>query len=50
MHPLDTLASVDLARRDHDRRSSLREATQRHAIQDAITTRLRTRRHPPRNP
>jgi hypothetical protein len=50
MHPLDTLATLDLARHDHDRRQTLREAAQRHAIRDAVATRLRGRRHPPRNP
>lgn len=52
MHPLDTLARLDLARHDHDRDRSLTEATRRHALQDAIPMSLRVRgsRRQPRSP
>jgi hypothetical protein len=51
MHPLDTLARLDLARHDHDRDRSLQEATRRHALQDALSgLRVRGGRRQPRSP
>lgn len=49
MHPLDSLAQLDLARRDHDRSQTLHEATQRRALHDWIATRLRGPARPPRH-
>lgn len=52
MHPLDTLARLDLARHDHDRDRSLLEATRRHALRPSLQLGIRVRgpRRPERSP
>lgn len=45
MHPLDTLAHLDLARQDHDRDRAVHDAAARRAAA-ARTTGHHARRHP----